>query len=674
MDTKINAGTSTTAAADRPSDHPSLGAGTSEKHDISTAPLPPTALDRSISKTEEPGPIDQDEVAHDIPPLDVASPISYVCLTFDTPLPSPNTDGRQLGRGDLPACPDLSSYADPLKWPPARKGVMVAISCMATCFTAYAAGAYSESADLIAAEFNTTRENALVGVTTFCIGFAIAPMVLAPFSEINGRYPIFAVAGVVFVVFQAVCGVVTNLAGMLVARFLKGVGGSVFSTMVGGVIADMYEKEDRNTPMALFSGAVLVGTGLGPLVAAVMVQRWGDEDRKWKWVFWHQVIIDFVLMVAVVAFFKESRGSVLLSRKAKVLNKWYEQLEDKGAFGVYISEPNGDSDILSRSAATKDLNTSAAEKRQKKSDSAFKSNRDGDRGPRRIRWVVREDEQRASLATMITVSLFRPFMFLFTEPIVFFFSLWVSFAWAILYLTFGSIPLVFQRQYDFSIEQSGFVFVAMIVGSILATILGIYQEGMLKHPKWRSGSRSGSESSEADSSETGSEDSSEDSSGDGLEDGITGTGLWAFVRRKFPAQSPESRLYFTCFTSVLLPAGLYLFGFASQPSIHWMVPTFAIFLATMGIFYVYLATFNYLADIYQAYASSALAAQSFCRNVLGGAFPLVTGPLIRNLDEDAMGGLLGGIATVLTIVPWALVLFGGRIRGRSSFAIALEQK
>ncbi|KAG4219111.1 hypothetical protein PC116_g32409 [Phytophthora cactorum] len=58
--------------------------------------------------------------------------------------------------------------------------------------------------------------------------------------------------------------------------------------MVGGVIADMYDKEDRNTPMALFSGAVLVGTGLGPLVAAVMVERWGDQGQKWKWVFWHQ--------------------------------------------------------------------------------------------------------------------------------------------------------------------------------------------------------------------------------------------------------------------------------------------------------------------------------------------------------------------------------------------------
>ena len=47
---------------------------------------------------------------------------------------------------------------------------------------------------------------------------------------------------------------------------------------------------------------------------------------------------------------------------------------------------------------------------------------------------------------------------LFTEPVVFFFSLWVSFSWAVLYLQFGSVPLVFGKNHDFNIEQTGAVF------------------------------------------------------------------------------------------------------------------------------------------------------------------------------------------------------------------------
>jgi hypothetical protein len=47
---------------------------------------------------------------------------------------------------------------------------------------------------------------------------------------------------------------------------------------------------------------------------------------------------------------------------------------------------------------------------------------------------------------------------LVTEPVVFFFSLWVSFSWAVLYLQFGSIPLVFKTNHEFNIEQTGAVF------------------------------------------------------------------------------------------------------------------------------------------------------------------------------------------------------------------------
>jgi hypothetical protein len=60
-----------------------------------------------------------------------------------------------------------------------------------------------------------------------------------------------------------------------------------------------------------------------------------------------------------------------------------------------------------------------------------------------------------------------------------------------------------------------------------------------------------------------------------------------------------------------------MFGWTSFANVHWIVPSIAIGIATVGIFAIYLSTFNYLADTYHRYASSALAAQSFCRNMLG---------------------------------------------------------
>ena len=136
-------------------------------------------------------------------------------------------------------------------------------------------------------------------------------MVLAPVSEIWGRYYVFAVAGVVLVAFQIACPLVPNLAGLLAARFLVGSGASVFSSVVGGVLADLWAREERNTPMALFSGFVLGGTGAGPLVAGGIMFSMGETTAAWKWTFWHQVISTGILLVSLLVFFRETRALLL---------------------------------------------------------------------------------------------------------------------------------------------------------------------------------------------------------------------------------------------------------------------------------------------------------------------------------------------------------------------------
>jgi hypothetical protein len=133
---------------------------------------------------------------------------------------------------------------------------------------------------------------------------------------------------------------------------------------------------------------------------------------------------------------------------------------------------------------------------------------------------------------MIGISVYRPFRklkttkfkiltltgsdLLITEPVVFFFSLWVSFSWAVLYLTFGAIPLVFSVSYGFDLQQTSSVFAAMSVGAIISTVLSIYQEGLLENFLAKS----------------------------------TSTSRF-FTRLRTP--SPEGRLYFACIESALLP-------------------------------------------------------------------------------------------------------------------------
>lgn len=359
------------------------------------------------------------------------------------------------------------------------------------------------------------------------------------------------------------------------ARFFAGIGGSTFSTMVGGIIADIYTPHDRNAPMTLFSVSALFGTGLGPLVCGFI-----GEYTTWRWIFYIQIIIAGMITLSVILFFRETRGTVVLRQRANVLNKYYEQLEASGCKGVQFSS---------------------------------------EKPSQRIRWKVAEDEDRASLSTMLKTSVSRPFLLLLTEPVVFFFSLWAAFSWSVLYINLSVIPLVFQSTYGFSLSEANAIFTATCTGSVLAMAVSIIQDRLAS-------------------------------------------------RRKGWNSLPEHRLYFSCAESILLPIGLFMFGWTSQYHVHWIVPAIAVAISTMGIFSIYLAVFNYLADTYHRYASSALAAQSFCRNMMGGVFPLVSKQLFDNLGFGPAASLLGGVGAALTLVPWLLVLYGSGIRSRSTLA------
>lgn len=447
------------------------------------------------------------------------------------------------------------------------------LSCVATFLAAYSAGSYSISAESLQAKWHVSSTAFQTGVTTWCVGFAASPMFLAPLSELNGRRPVFLFSGFMFFVAQIGCAVTDSFAGMLVARFFVGAGASTFATMVGGVISDVYHAEHRNAPMAIYSASALAGTGVGPLICGFIVPR-----TSWRWVFWHQVIALGVTMMAMVIFFKETRGSVLLSRKARKINKYLDSLHS---------------------------GSSTTEK-----PAAFTS----------IRYTVAADGSRRSLAHLLYLSLTTPFKLLFTEPVVFFFSLWAAFAWGVLYMQLNVLPLVFSTNHGFTIEEQGAVFASLVVGVLIAVVISIYQEKLAK--RWR----------------------------------------------PKLLDNPEGRLYFACLEAALLPIGLFWFGWTSYGSIHWIVPCFGIGCAMMGIFSIYLAVFNYLADVYHRYASSALACQSFCRNILGGVFPLFSQIMFRRLGFPAASSLLGGVAAVLTIVPWVLVFKGEKIRARSKVA------
>lgn len=85
------------------------------------------------------------------------------------------------------------------------------------------------------------------------------------------------------------------------------------------------------------------------------------------------------------------------------------------------------------------------------------------------RFRAQADEERASLTTIIKVSLTRPFRLFLTEPVIQAFTASISFAWAVLYMLLISVPIVYRDVYHFSVGQVGLVYASQIIGAFAAT-------------------------------------------------------------------------------------------------------------------------------------------------------------------------------------------------------------
>lgn len=239
---------------------------------------------------------------------------------------------------------------------------------------------------------------------------------------------------------------------------------------------------------------------------------------------------------------------------------------------------------------------------------------------------AKSELEKTNVVKLIRISFERPVRMLLTEPVVTFFTLWISFAWGILFLFFSSVVQTFSANYGFNTFQTGLIQLAISVGALIGTVVNPLQDWIYL----RTGKRN----------------------------------------QEQPGKPiPEARLYTSIPGSILFAGGLFWYGWASTGNghIHWIVPTCGIACTGVGIYSIYMAVVNYLTDSYEKYAASALSAASLGRNSFGAFLPLASYSLFKNLGFGWAGSLLGFIGVALSVVPCVLVLKGPEIRRRSPF-------
>ncbi|KAF2808989.1 MFS multidrug transporter-like protein [Mytilinidion resinicola] len=463
---------------------------------------------------------------------------------------------------------------NPFNWSFRRKWILTVTICFISILTGIPAGAYSSGNEEMSTRFhvqNVPFPNLSWATCSWNMGAAFFPLIFVPLTENTGRMPGYFSAYIILELFFFGSAFAENFATLVITRFFGGGASSVSINIVGGSISDVWKGDKaRSLPMSLFGFTSVAGIALGPFVGDAIVQirnRSGDLDAPWRWIYYIQMIYNAALIPVFYVILQETRGDVILAKRAKKPRK-------QTGRPIYA-----ESELV-----------------------------------------------QPPVLELLKISFQRPVKMLLTEPVVIFFTLWVSFAWGILFLFFSSVPQTFGANYGFTTFQNGLVMLAISVGALVGTVVNPFQDWLYLRSAVRNIERPGK-------------------------------------------PIPEARLYTSIPGSLLFTGGLFMYGWSSQPDIHWIVPTISVGIIGVGVYSIYMGVVNYLTDAYELYAASALSAASLGRNVFGAFLPLASYQLFSTLGYGWAGSLLGFIGLALSIVPVVLMIKGREIRRRSPFML-----
>ena len=132
---------------------------------------------------------------------------------------------------------------------------------------------------------------------------------------------------------------------------------------------------------------------------------------------------------------------------------------------------------------------------------------------------------------------------------------------------------------------------------------------------------------------------------------------------------PEFRIPLMIPGSILVPAGLFIYGWCSQYQIHWIVPNIGAALFAAGVIIGFQCIQTYLVDAYTRFAASAIAAATVLRSLAGFGFPLFAPYMYDALGYGWGNSLCAFVGLGLGVpAPILLWFFGRKLRARSTFA------
>ena len=243
-------------------------------------------------------------------------------------------------------------------------------------------------------------------------------------------------------------------------------------------------------------------------------------------------------------------------------------------------------------------------------------------GDDRLKSQSEIDQANLTPRAIAIEALWRPFELMLLDPSIAFTAVYTAIVYAIFYSFFEAFPLVYSEMYHFNLGELGLTFLSVTVGVVLSIAWYWWYIYYRVEPEIR----------------------------------LHGLG------------SPERRLIPALFVTFLVPIGLFIFGWTSNPDIHWIVSCIGIVITTVGIFLIIQCIFLYLPLVYPQYAASLFAGNDFLRSALATGAIHFSYPLFHNLGVDRGVSLLAGLAAGCSVGVYVLFFFGAKLRAKSRFA------
>ncbi|CEP63785.1 Yhk8p LALA0_S09e02454g [Lachancea lanzarotensis] len=253
--------------------------------------------------------------------------------------------------------------------------------------------------------FNMSEEVSVLGLSLYLLGMGCGPLLLSPLSELYGRKPTFIGSLSISMCFLFLTTWGRNIPALLIGRFLSGFFGSSFLSVAGGVISDIFSKQQIGVPMTIYTTATFLGPALGPLISGAL------SHVSYRWTFVVMIIESGVYVVLLLFTFKETYTPVLLVTKARRLRK--ETGDDR-----YFAPLE----------------------------------------------VIRRE---FSLLQAIGLSVGRPFGLLTRDPMMGVLCFYTGLILAIVYMFFVAFPYVFTKLYHFTDVEVGVTYMGLLVGILL---------------------------------------------------------------------------------------------------------------------------------------------------------------------------------------------------------------